>query len=100
MIYEVLLFFFFHFSSLSTHAAVKAGAIFDPKTWPEDVQELATYGEADLHTLLEHFWSSLERKRKIPSTKNTLKTIYASACSHGYTLSCGPFSGLYMYLLC
>lgn len=60
----LVLFFFFRFSSLNAHAALKAGALFDSKTWPEDVQELATYREADLYTLLKRFWSPLERNIK------------------------------------
>ena len=61
VIEKVLQFFSSHFSSLNTHAVLKAGTIFDHKTWPEDLQELATFGEETLHTLLEHFQSPLEK---------------------------------------
>ena len=40
---------------------LKAASIFNHKTWPEDLQELATFGESALHTMLEHFQSLLER---------------------------------------
>ena len=60
VIEKVLQFFSSRFSSLNTHAVLKAGTIFDHKTWPEDLQELATYGEVALHTLLDHFQSPLE----------------------------------------
>ena len=60
VIEKVLQFFSSRFSSLSTHAVLKAGTIFDHKTWPQDLQELATFGEEALHKLLVHFQSPLE----------------------------------------
>ena len=59
VIEKVFLFISSRFSSLNTHAVLK---VRDHKNWPENVQQLATYGEADLHTLLEHFQSPLEKK--------------------------------------
>ena len=61
VIEKVLQFFSSRFSSLNTHAVPKARTIFDHKTWPEDLQELATFGEEAVHTLLEHFQSPLEK---------------------------------------
>ena len=42
--YKVLRFFNTRFSSLNSHAVLKAGSIFDPRNWPENKKELATYG--------------------------------------------------------
>ena len=61
VIEKILQFFSSRFSPLNTYALLKTGTIYDHKTWPEDLQELATYGEDALHTLLEHFQSALEK---------------------------------------
>ena len=61
VIEKVLHFFSSRFSS-STHAVLKAGIIFDHKTWPVDVKELATFGEEAVRTLLQHFQTPLINK--------------------------------------
>ena len=65
---EKVLHFSSRFSSLSTHAVLKAGIIFDHKTWPDDVKELATFGEEALRTLLQHFQTPLINKGKCTSS--------------------------------
>ena len=61
VIEKVLQFFSSCFSSLNMHAVLKSGTIFNHKTWLENLQELETYGQEALHTLLEHFQSPLEK---------------------------------------
>ena len=56
----VLEFLSSRFTSLESNAVLHSGKIFDHKIWPEDNQELATYGEDDLRTLATHFQDPLD----------------------------------------
>ena len=60
IIHAILRFLESRFSSFDTSAVLKAGTIFDHKTWPEDRKELATFGEENLKCLLTHFRAPLE----------------------------------------
>ena len=51
IIHAILRFLESRFSSFDTSAVLKAGTIFDHKTWPEDRKELATFGEENLKCL-------------------------------------------------
>ena len=49
------------FESLDSDPVFAAGKIFDPRVWPESVEDLATYGEAEVECLVQHFRPALER---------------------------------------
>ena len=49
------------FESLDSDPVLAAGKIFDPRVWPESVEDLATYGEAQVECLVQHFRPALER---------------------------------------
>lgn len=49
------------FESLDSDPVLAAGKIFDPRVWPESVEDLATYGEAEVKCLVQHFRPALER---------------------------------------
>ena len=49
------------FKSLDSDPVLAAGKIFDPRVWPESVEDLATYGEAEVECLVQHFRPALER---------------------------------------
>ena len=40
---------------LDSDPVLAAGKIFDPRVWPESVEDLATYGEAEVECLVQHF---------------------------------------------
>ena len=49
------------FESLDSEPFLAAGKIFDPRVWPESVEDLAAYGEAEVDCLVQHFRPALER---------------------------------------
>ena len=40
---------------------MQLGRFFDPMVWPESVEDLAAYGEAEVDCLVQHFRPALER---------------------------------------
>ena len=48
------------FESLDSDPVLAAWKIFDPRVWPESVEDLASYGEAEMDCLVPHFRRALE----------------------------------------
>ena len=47
------------FESLDSDPVLATGKIFDPRVWPESVEDLAAYGEAEVDCLVQHFRPAL-----------------------------------------
>ena len=61
LINTVIQFLNSRFESLDSKPFLAAGKIFDPRVWPESVEDLAAYGEAEVDCLVQHFRPALER---------------------------------------
>ena len=60
MINTIIQFLNSRFESLDSDPVLAAGKIFDPRVWPESVEDLAAYGEAEVDCLVQHFRPALE----------------------------------------
>ena len=60
MINTIIQFLNSRFESLDSYPVLAAGKIFDPRVWPESVEDLAAYGEAEVDCLVQHFRPALE----------------------------------------
>ena len=61
MINTIIQFLQSRFESPDSDPVLAAGKIFDPRVWPDAVEDLATYGEAEVDRLVQHFRPALER---------------------------------------
>lgn len=61
MINTIIQFLNPRFESLDLDPVHAAGKIFDPRVWPESVEDLAAYGEAEVDCLVQHFRPAFER---------------------------------------
>ena len=60
MINTIIQFLNARFESLDSDPVLAAGKISDPRVWPESVEDLAAYGEAEVDCLVQHFTPALE----------------------------------------
>ena len=60
MINTIIQFLNSRFESLDSGPVLAAGKIFDPRVWPEFLEDLAAYGEAEVDCLVQHFRPALE----------------------------------------
>ena len=51
MIYTIIQYLNSRFESLDSDPFLAAGKIFDPRVWPESVEDIAAYGEAEVDCL-------------------------------------------------
>ena len=60
MINTIIRFLNFRFEILDSDPVLAAEKIFDPRVWPESLEDLAAYGEAEVDCLVQHFRPALD----------------------------------------